>query len=454
MALLKSSIPATAFGSRKIAQTVPSLRQPTAARGHHIVAAAMAERETTHAGSRLEGVPQAPPDPILGVSEAFKRDTDDMKLNLGVGAYRTEEIQPYVLNVVKKAEQKLLGQGNKEYLPIQGLAAFNKATAELLLGADNAAIKEERVATLQALSGTGSLKVGAVFIEKFLPGTQVYLSNPTWGNHRNIFGDSGVEWKNYRYFDPKSIGLDFQGMTDDLNSAPDGSVVVLHGCAHNPTGIDPTKEQWTQIADLVERKNLFPFFDVAYQGFASGSLDEDAYAPRYFVERGIEIFVAQSYSKNLGLYAERVGAINFVSRDKDSATKVLSQMKRIARAIWSNPPVHGAAIAAEVVGTPELFAEWKEEMQMMAGRIKTVRQKLYDEISKINSDRDWSFILKQIGMFSFTGLTPEQVENMTNKHHIYMTKDGRISLAGLPSSKAEFLAKAIDDSVRNVKSKL
>jgi aspartate aminotransferase len=404
--------------------------------------------------SRLEGVPQAPPDPILGVSEAFKRDNDDTKLNLGVGAYRTEEIQPYVLNVVKKAEKKLIGQGNKEYLPIQGLSAFNKATAELLLGADNPAIKEERVATLQALSGTGSLKVGAVFINKFLPGTQVYLSNPTWGNHRNIFADSGVEWKNYRYFDPQSIGLDFQGMTEDLNNAPDGSVVVLHGCAHNPTGIDPTKEQWSQIADLVEKKNLFPFFDVAYQGFASGSLDEDSYAPRYFVERGIEILVAQSYSKNLGLYGERVGAINFVSRDKETATKVLSQMKRIARALWSNPPVHGAAIAAEVVGNPELFAEWKEEMQMMAGRIKTVRQKLYDEISKINSDRDWSFILKQIGMFSFTGLTPEQVENMTNKHHIYMTKDGRISLAGLPSSKAEFLAKAIDDSVRNVQSKL
>ncbi|KAK9805264.1 hypothetical protein WJX72_009822 [[Myrmecia] bisecta] len=400
--------------------------------------------------SRLASVEQAPPDPILGVSEAFKADTSDLKLNLGVGAYRTEELKPLVLNVVKKAERKMIEKDeNKEYLPIEGLASFRKATVELLLGADNDAIKEGRIATVQSLSGTGSLRVGAEFIGKFLPGTTAYLSNPTWGNHRNIFADAGVEWKYYSYFDPETVGLDFEGMVKDIREAPEGSVIVLHGCAHNPTGVDPTKDQWKQMADLCIEKNHLPFFDVAYQGFASGSLDEDAYAPRYFASRGIEIMIAQSYSKNLGLYGERVGALNFVLSDKETATRVLSQLKRIARALYSNPPVHGARIVAEVVGNPDMFEEWKEEMQGMAGRIKTVRQELHDHLKEIHPERDWSFILRQIGMFSFTGLTPKQVENMTNKHHIYMTKDGRISLAGLSSAKAGYLAKAMDDSVRN-----
>ncbi|KAK9799361.1 hypothetical protein WJX73_001924 [Symbiochloris irregularis] len=400
--------------------------------------------------SRFTSVEQAPPDPILGVSEAFKADKSDLKLNLGVGAYRTEELKPYVLDVVKKAEKALLDKGeNKEYLPIEGLASFRSATAELLLGPTHPAIKEKRIATLQSLSGTGSLRLGASFIARFLPGTAVYLSNPTWGNHKNILSDSGVEWKNYRYFDPETVGLDFDGMMEDIKSAPDNSIIMLHGCAHNPTGIDPTEEQWAKIADLCIEKNHLPFFDVAYQGFASGSLDEDAYAPRYFLERGLEIIAAQSYSKNLGLYGERVGALNFVLSDSNSAQRVMSQAKRLARALYSNPPVHGARIAAEVVGQPDLFDEWREEMQGMAGRIKTVRQKLYDELVKLNGDKDWSFITNQIGMFSFTGLSPAQVENMTKKHHVYMTKDGRISMAGLNNAKTEYLAKAIDDSFRN-----
>ncbi|KAK9816171.1 hypothetical protein WJX74_004554 [Apatococcus lobatus] len=400
--------------------------------------------------SRLESVEQAPPDPILGVSEAFKADTSDLKLNLGVGAYRTEELKPYVLSVVKKAERKIVDAGqNHEYLPIDGLASFNKATINLLLGFDHPAVKEGRVATIQSLSGTGSLRVGAQFINKCIPGKTVYLSNPTWGNHKGIFSNAGVKWEFYRYFDPETVGLDFDGLMEDIKNAPNESIIVLHGCAHNPTGVDPTKEQWSKIADLIVDKNHLPFFDVAYQGFASGSLDEDAYAPRYFVERGIEILVAQSYSKNLGLYGERVGALNFILSSSSAAKKVLSQLKVIARTIYSNPPTHGARIVSEVVGNEGMFGEWKQEMEGMAGRIKGVRQELQDHLERINPDKDWSFITKQIGMFSFTGLTSQQVENMTNKHHIYMTKDGRISLAGLSSSKAEYLAKAIDDSVRN-----
>ncbi|OEL38468.1 Aspartate aminotransferase, chloroplastic [Dichanthelium oligosanthes] len=354
--------------------------------------------------SRFEGVPMAPPDPILGVSEAFKADNNDLKLNLGVGAYRTEELQPYVLNVVKKAEKLMLEKGeNKEYLPIEGLAAFNKATAELLLGADNPVIKQGLVATLQSLSGTGSLRLAAAFIQRYFPEAKVLISSPTWGNHKNIFNDARVPWSEYRYYDPKTVGLDFEGM----------------------------------IADI--------------EGFASGSLDEDAFSVRLFVKRGIEVFVAQSYSKNLGLYSERIGAINVVCSAPEVADRVKSQLKRLARPMYSNPPIHGARIVANVVGDPTMFGEWKQEMEEMAGRIKNVRQKLYDSLSaKDDSGKDWSFILRQIGMFSYTGLNKAQSDNMTDKWHVYMTKDGRISLAGLSLAKCDYLADAIIDSFHNV----
>ncbi|CAN6918788.1 unnamed protein product [Brassica oleracea] len=370
--------------------------------------------------SRFEGITMAPPDPILGVSEAFKADTNELKLNLGVGAYRTEELQPYVLNVVKKAENLMLERGDNK----------------------------------EGLSGTGSLRLAAALIERYFPGAKVLISAPTWGNHKNIFNDAKVPWSEYRYYDSKTIGLDFEGMIADIKEAPEGSFILLHGCAHNPTGIDPTPEQWVKIADVIQEKNHITFFDVAYQGFASGSLDEDAASVRLFAERGMEFFVAQSYSKNLGLYAERIGAINVVCSSADAATRVKSQLKRIARPMYSNPPVHGARIVANVVGDASMFNEWKAEMEMMAGRIKTVRQKLYDSlVSKDKSGKDWSFIFNQIGMLSFTGLNKAQfvlVNNMTDKWHVYMTKDGRISLAGLSMAKCEYLADAIIDSYHNV----
>ncbi|CAN4081485.1 unnamed protein product [Withania somnifera] len=402
--------------------------------------------------SRFEGITMAPPDPILGVSEAFMADSNELKLNLGVGAYRTEDLHPYVLNVVKKAENLMLERGeNKEYLPIEGLAAFNKVTAELLFGSDNPVLLQKRVATIQGLSGTGSLRIAAALIERYFPGSKVLISSPTWGNHKNIFNDARVPWSEYRYYDPKTVGLDFAGMIEDIKAAPEGSFILLHGCAHNPTGIDPTPEQWEKIADVIQEKNHIPFFDVAYQGFASGSLDEDASSVRLFAARGMELLVAQSYSKNLGLYGERIGAINVLCSSADAATRVKSQLKRLARPMYSNPPIHGARIVANVVGTPELFSEWKKEMEMMAGRIKSVRQKLYDNLSaKDKSGKDWSFILKQIGMFSFTGLDKAQSENMTNKWHVYMTKDGRISLAGLSAAKCEYLADAIIHSYYSV----
>ena len=401
--------------------------------------------------SFLSDVEQAPPDPILGVSVAFRECQNPNKLNLGVGAYRTEELKPYVLDVVRRAEKMMLDAGHdKEYLPMQGLAEFNAATVDLLLGKDSEAVRDGRVATVQSLSGTGSLRVGAAFVAKFLPGAKVFLPSPTWGNHKNIFADAGVEWAEYRYYDSKTVGLDLEGMLTDLRAAPEGSVVVLHGCAHNPTGVDPTRDEWAAVADVVEKRRLIPFFDVAYQGFASGSLETDAFAVRLFADRGIEFFCAQSYSKNLGLYAERVGAINAVLADAGAARRTTSQLNRVARAMYSNPPVHGARIAATVINDPVLFERWNEEMREMAGRIVTVRGMLHDELVALNPDKDWSFVTRQIGMFSFTGLSEAQVANMTNKHAVYMTKDGRISLAGLSQEKCAYLANAIDDSFRNV----
>jgi len=401
--------------------------------------------------SFLSDVEQAPPDPILGVSVAFRECQNPNKLNLGVGAYRTEALEPYVLDVVKRAEKMMLDAGHdKEYLPMQGLAEFNAATVELLLGKDSEAVRDDRVATVQSLSGTGSLRVGAAFVAKFMPGAKVFLPSPTWGNHKNIFADAGCEWAEYRYYDSKTVGLDLEGMLEDLRAMPQGSVVILHGCAHNPTGVDPTRDEWVTIADVCEKNRLVPFFDVAYQGFASGSLEQDAFAVRLFAKRRIEFFCAQSYSKNLGLYAERVGAITAALADSGAAKRVTSQLNRVARAMYSNPPVHGARIVATVMNDPVLFERWNEEMREMAGRITTVRGMLYDELVSRNPDKDWSFVTRQIGMFSFTGLSEAQVANMTEKHAVYMTKDGRISLAGLSQEKCAYLANAIDDSFRNV----
>mmetsp|Transcript_8529 Transcript_8529/g.21831 ORF Transcript_8529/g.21831 Transcript_8529/m.21831 type:complete len:447 (-) Transcript_8529:120-1460(-) len=434
------------FASRRGAGLAATSRSANAGIRHsHVVARAVAADS-----SMFEGVEQAPADPILGVTQAFRADDDERKLNLGVGAYRDDNLQPVVLSVVRKAEERVVAQkNNKEYLPIDGFAAFNRVSAELMFGADSPLLADGKIVTLQSLSGTGSLRVGAAFINRFFPGASVYIPNPSWGNHKNIFADAGVDVQQYKYFDKETIGLDFAGMKADLESAPAGSVVILHACAHNPTGIDPTKAQWQEILDICTTRGLLPFFDSAYQGFASGDLITDAFAVRMFAESGIEMLVSQSYAKNLGLYGERVGALHCVAADADNAKRALSQLKRIARALYSNPPTTGARIVAEVVGDDALFAEWKQEMMGMAGRIKSVRQQLVDCLKEMSPNRNWDFITDQIGMFSYTGMTTAQVENMTNKHHIYMTKDGRISLAGLSSGKVEYLANAIVDSFDN-----
>ncbi|KAL9261147.1 Aspartate aminotransferase, cytoplasmic-like protein [Drosera capensis] len=384
-------------------------------------------------------IAQAPEDPILGVTVAFNKDTSPVKLNLGVGAYRTEEGKPLVLNVVKKAEQLLINDParKKEYLPIVGLADFNKSSAKLILGSDSPAVLENRVATVQCLSGTGSLRVGSEFLARHYHQRVIYVPLPTWGNHLKVSHFGGLEVKSYRYYDPTTRGLNFQGLLEDLNSAPSGAIVLLHACAHNPTGVDPTLTQWEEIRKLMRSKVLLPFFDSAYQGFASGSLDADAQSVRIFVADGGECFVAQSYAKNMGLYGERVGALSIVCKTADVASRVESQLKLVIRPMYSNPPIHGASIVATILKDPDMYHEWTVELKAMADRIISMRKQLFDALTARGTPGDWSHIIKQIGMFTFTGLNAEQVSFMTREYHIYMTSDGRISMAGLSSRKVQ-----------------
>jgi len=404
-----------------------------------------------------DAIPLGPDDPILGMNTAYNKDTSKDKINLGVGAYRTEEGVPYVMNVVKKAEERLLHPKsvNKEYLSIGGLEEFNRQSAALLFGEDRPALKEGRIATVQAISGTGALRVGAAFLATFRPAdTAVYISDPTWSNHYKIFEHAGLKnQKKYRYFDPKTNGLDFKGMTDDISSAPAGSVILLHTCAHNPTGVDPSIDQWKQVIQIIKDKKLIAFFDTAYQGFATGDLVQDSMAVRLASDANIELLASQSFSKNFGLYSERVGALNVLCSSKAVVTPVLSQLNLIIRPMYSNPPAHGARIVATVLGDPELYKEWLEELKVMSGRIVAMRRELHAALKKKSTPGTWEHILNQIGMFSYTGLTPEQCEKMIGTHKVYMLKNGRISMVGLTSKTVDKLASAIDDVVRNVPTK-
>jgi len=399
--------------------------------------------------SFFESITTAPPDSILGLNAAFNSDTHPDKLNLGVGAYRTEEGKPLILSSILKAEKKVYDSGkyNKEYIPIDGFPGFNQASAKMIFGEEIYSSQSSRIITAQCLSGTGSLRVGFEFIKKFMSGATVYLSEPTWGNHKSICAAAGVPWKTYRYYDSKTNSLHFHGFIEDLRSAPSKSVILLHACAHNPTGLDPTPEQWEKIAEVIREKQHFPFFDSAYQGFASGDLNQDAFALRYFVKKGFEMLLAQSYAKNFGLYGERIGALHVVCANNSLVEAVRSQVKPIIRAMYSSPPIHGAFIVYEVLSNPELYAEWEKDLKEMANRIREMRQLLFNALKANNTPGDWGHILTQIGMFSFTGLSAEQVEMMIKKFHIYLTSDGRISMPGLNTKTVPYLAKAIHEIV-------
>jgi aspartate aminotransferase len=395
--------------------------------------------------SVFAAVLQAPEDPILGLNVAFAADTSPNKVNLGVGAYRTDEGKPWVLPVVRKVEEMLLNDKtvDKEYLTIDGLPAFRDAARRLIL-ADS--VPDNKVVTVQALSGTGALRIGFEFLRRFY-GTKtpykVYLPNPTWPNHQNIIRDSGLQFAEYRYFDPKTNGLDYAGLCEDLKAAPSGSVILLHACAHNPTGVDPNYEQWQGILDIIRRKQHFPFFDCAYQGFASGDLNKDAYAVRLFAKAGCEMLIAQSFAKNFGLYGERIGALSVVTSTSQAVEPIRSQLKVIIRPMYSNPPAHGAHIVAKILNDPHLFQEWQSHLTEMSGRITLMRQKLYNALKALGTPGDWSHILKGIGMFSYTGIPEHLVDRLVKEHHIYMLRNGRISMAGLNTKNIDYFAQAI-----------
>ncbi|KAH6688363.1 aspartate aminotransferase [Plectosphaerella plurivora] len=392
------------------------------------------------AASSFANVPQGPP---VSITEAFKADKFDKKINLGVGAYRDDQGKPYVLPSVRTAEQKVVeAKLNKEYAGITGVPEFSKAAAVLAYGKNSPAA--DRIAITQSISGTGALRIGGAFLAKFWPGDKaIYIPTPSWANHKAVFSDSGLKVNQYRYYNKDTIGLDFEGMVADIEAAPKGSVFLFHACAHNPTGVDPTQEQWKAISAAVKKGNHYSFFDMAYQGFASGSVDNDAFALRYFVEQGHELCLAQSFAKNMGLYGERVGAFSVVASSPEERARLDSQIKILVRPMYSNPPVHGARIAAEILNTPALYDQWLGEVKDMADRIIKMRALLKDNLEKLGSKHDWSHITNQIGMFAYTGLTPEQMDSLAKEHSVYATKDGRISVAGITTGNVGRLAEAI-----------
>ncbi|XP_036402799.1 aspartate aminotransferase, cytoplasmic [Megalops cyprinoides] len=403
-------------------------------------------------------VPQAVPVAVFKLTADFREDKDPNKVNLGVGAYRTDEGQPWVLPVVKKVERMIVEDDslNHEYLPILGLPEFRSSASKIALGEDSPAIQENRVGGVQCLGGTGALKIGAEFLRRWYNGnnntaTPVYVSAPTWENHNAVFGDAGFkDVRPYKYWDAEKRGLDLTGFLDDLESAPEGSIFVLHACAHNPTGTDPTQQEWVQIAEVMMRRGLFPFFDSAYQGFASGSLEKDAWAVRYFVSQGFEMFCAQSFSKNFGLYNERVGNLTIVAKDNENLTRILSQMEKIVRTTWSNPPSQGARLVAITLNTPGLFEEWKDNVKTMADRVLLMRAQLKAKLQALGTPGTWDHITEQIGMFSFTGLNPQQVQYLVKEKHIYLMASGRINMCGLTTKNIDYVAESIHEAVTSV----
>ncbi|XP_064465698.1 aspartate aminotransferase, cytoplasmic-like isoform X1 [Ornithodoros turicata] len=400
--------------------------------------------------SRFSDVQAAPPVEIFALMRAYRADTHPKKVDLGVGAYRTEEAKPWVLPVVRKVEKEMANDEtlNHEYLGQLGLDEFSKAATKMMLGEDCVALKEGRAIGIQALSGTGSLRVAADFLVRHGKFTTIYVSTPTWPNHNLVFKHSGFQnVKQYRYWDAKNRCLDFDGMIEDLQSAPEDSVVVLHACAHNPTGIDPSQDQWKKIAEVVKVKKLFPLFDCAYQGFASGSLEKDSWAVRHFASQGLELFCCQSFAKNFGLYNERIGNLILIINDQMAMTNTLAQITLLVRGSYSNPPNHGARIVSRVLNTPEYFEEWKGHIQTMANRIISMRKALRDQLEKLGTPGTWDHITNQIGMFSYTGLNPRQVQHLVEEYHVYLPKDGRISICGLNPSNVDHVAAAIYDAV-------
>ncbi|XP_065071373.1 aspartate aminotransferase, cytoplasmic-like [Rhopilema esculentum] len=392
----------------------------------------------------------APLDAIFALQRNFLEDSNPKKANLGIGVYRDENGKPYLLPVVTSVEKAMAEDKTltHDYLPITGLKDACDAATRLALGNESTAITQNRVSAVQSLSGTGAISLAAMFLKKFYPSKTAYVSSPTWGNHNKIFAQVGYEdIRSYRYFNPKNNGLDIEGMIEDLRNAPNGSVIVLHACAHNPTGVDPSKDEWQQIANVIQEKNHFTIFDMAYQGFATGDPDTDARAVRYFAERGLEFLCGQSFAKIFGLYNERIGNLFLVCKESSVAAAFQSQMAAIIRPMYSNPPNHGARIVATILNNPALTAEWRDQLKGMSDRIQRSRKLLYEKLKALGTPGDWQHIITQNGMFTFTGLNPKQVDHLIRKFHIYLLKNGRINMCGINPANCDYIVEAIHDAV-------
>ncbi len=393
--------------------------------------------------SLFSAVEMAPRDPILGLNEAFNADPRSSKVNLGVGVYFTDEGRIPLLRAVAAAEQaRIQAHAPRGYLPIEGIASYDSAVQKLLFGQDAALLQAGRVLTTQSLGGTGALKIGADFLKRLLPEACVAISNPSWENHRALFESAGFPVHNYRYYDAASQGVDRQGMLDDLRALPARSIVVLHACCHNPTGVDLELDDWKAVLEVLREREHVPFLDIAYQGFGDG-IDEDAFAVRLFAESGLNFLVSSSFSKSFSLYGERVGALSIVTDSQEESTRVLSQVKRVIRTNYSNPPTHGATVVGNVLNSTELRAMWEQELAEMRERIRDMRTTMVEQLASLGAKRDFAFVARQRGMFSYSGLTPEQVERLKSEFGIYAVGTGRICVAALNSGNIRAVTEAI-----------
>ena len=393
--------------------------------------------------SLLASVEMAPRDPILGVTEAFNADPNPNKVNLGVGVYVDDTGKVPVLECVRRAEALLAeGPRPRNYLPIDGLATYDSATRALLFGASHPALKENRIVSVQSIGGTGALKLGADLLHRIDPRAQVWISDPSWENHRALFEYAGFTVNNYAYYDAKTHACNFPAMIESINRLKAGSIVVLHACCHNPTGVDLNAEQWEHVISAVTSRGLVPFLDIAYQGFGDG-LDADAHAVRRFAQACPAVFVAGSFSKSLSLYGERVGALHVVTESSDEAARVLSQLKRVIRTNYSNPPTHGGQISTMVLTDPQLRSLWERELGDMRERIKVMRRELVERIRALRADFDLSYITAQRGMFSYSGLSSKQVQRLRDAYSIYAVESGRICVAALSTQNIDYVSRAV-----------
>ena len=397
----------------------------------------------SHTPSLLSRVEMAPRDPILGITEAFNSDKNPNKVNLGVGIYYDEQGKVPLLECVRQAERRLADNlPPRAYLPIDGIPAYDKAVQALVFGAELDALKGGRIVTAQALGGTGGLKIGADFLRRAAPEAQVWISDPSWENHRALFENAGFTVNSYPYYDPATHGIDFRAMLAALRDLPQGSIVVLHACCHNPTGVDLTPEQWGQVVETVAARSLVPFLDIAYQGFGEG-LDADAEAVRRFAKAGGPVFVSNSFSKSFSLYGERVGALSVVTDSADEAARVLSQLKRLIRTNYSNPPTHGGQVVTAVLNSPKLRSLWERELAGMRDRIRSMRRLLADKLREHVPQHDFSFVARQRGMFSYSGLSREAVLALREKFGVYAVDTGRICVAALNGRNIVYIARSI-----------